>query len=147
MRWALALQEFDVSFKYKEGKRNTAADCLCWAAPSPANRVGYARLCCDCFALISLFCVVLVCVLLCLFSCSSDNGSSTLLMNMKMSLSINPEHLLGRRRNVRVVRHQYSRVISRTRRTLTVDQSRGQTQTAVGDVDRLMLQMISRRWA
>ena len=28
MRWALALQEFDVSFKFKEGKRNTAADCL-----------------------------------------------------------------------------------------------------------------------
>ena len=28
MRWALALQEFDVSFKYKEGRNNAAADCL-----------------------------------------------------------------------------------------------------------------------
>jgi len=33
MRWALALQEFDVSFKYKQGKRNTAADCLSRVGP------------------------------------------------------------------------------------------------------------------
>ena len=28
MRWALALSEFSVTFKYKSGKSNTAADCL-----------------------------------------------------------------------------------------------------------------------
>jgi hypothetical protein len=28
MRWALALQEFNVTFKYKPGKTNVAADCL-----------------------------------------------------------------------------------------------------------------------
>jgi len=28
MRWTLALSEFNVTFKYKEGKSNTAADCL-----------------------------------------------------------------------------------------------------------------------
>jgi len=47
MRWALALQEFDVSFKYKEGKRNTAADCLSRVGPrvpSQQSRL-YPRLC------------------------------------------------------------------------------------------------------
>jgi len=33
MRWALALQEFDVSFKFKEGRHNTAADCLSRVGP------------------------------------------------------------------------------------------------------------------
>lgn len=28
VRWALASQEFQVEFKYKEGKCNEAADCL-----------------------------------------------------------------------------------------------------------------------
>jgi hypothetical protein len=28
MRWSLALQEFNVSFKYKPGRENLAADCL-----------------------------------------------------------------------------------------------------------------------
>ena len=28
MRWALAIQEFNVKFRYKAGKSNTAADCL-----------------------------------------------------------------------------------------------------------------------
>ena len=70
MRWALALQEFDVSFKYKEGKRNTAADCLSRVGlhlPQPINRVGYTRVCAvlplyitdlllHCFALCCLLC-------------------------------------------------------------------------------------------
>ena len=33
MSWAFALQEFDVSFKFKEGRRNTAADCLSRVGP------------------------------------------------------------------------------------------------------------------
>ena len=33
MRWALALQEFDVVFMYKEGRCNTAADCLSRVGP------------------------------------------------------------------------------------------------------------------
>jgi len=28
MRWALALQQYDVTFGYKTGKSNVAADCL-----------------------------------------------------------------------------------------------------------------------
>ena len=28
MRWSLALQEYDVVFRYKAGKNNAAADCL-----------------------------------------------------------------------------------------------------------------------
>jgi len=28
MRWALALQEYDLKFQYKEVKNNAAADCL-----------------------------------------------------------------------------------------------------------------------
>ena len=28
MRWALALQQFNVTFKYRSGKTNEAADCL-----------------------------------------------------------------------------------------------------------------------
>ena len=28
MRWALALQEYNVKFAYREGKNNVAADCL-----------------------------------------------------------------------------------------------------------------------
>jgi len=28
MRWSLALQEFSLTFKYKSGKTNAAADCL-----------------------------------------------------------------------------------------------------------------------
>lgn len=28
MRWSLAMQEFDVVFKYKPGRENLAADCL-----------------------------------------------------------------------------------------------------------------------
>ena len=35
MRWALALSEFNVTFKYKEGKSNTAADCLSRIGPHP----------------------------------------------------------------------------------------------------------------
>ena len=35
MRWALAIQEFDVKFCYKPGKNNTAADYL--SRPSPAG--------------------------------------------------------------------------------------------------------------
>ena len=33
MRWALALQEFNVTFKYKPGKNNVAADCLSRLGP------------------------------------------------------------------------------------------------------------------
>jgi transposase InsO family protein len=33
MRWALALQEFNVTFKYKPGKTNVAADCLSRLGP------------------------------------------------------------------------------------------------------------------
>jgi len=40
MRWALALQEFDVTFKYKEGKHNTAADCLSRVGPHPSQPAG-----------------------------------------------------------------------------------------------------------
>jgi len=28
MRWALALQEFSLTFKYRAGRNNAAADCL-----------------------------------------------------------------------------------------------------------------------
>ena len=35
MRWTLALSEFNVTFKYKEGKINTAADCLSRIGPHP----------------------------------------------------------------------------------------------------------------
>ena len=28
MRWTLALQEFDIEFRYRVGKQNEAADCL-----------------------------------------------------------------------------------------------------------------------
>jgi len=28
MRWSLSLQEFDVTFKYRAGRANVAADCL-----------------------------------------------------------------------------------------------------------------------
>jgi len=35
MRWALALQEFDVKFEYKEGRNNAAADCLSRLGPHP----------------------------------------------------------------------------------------------------------------
>ena len=28
MRWAMALQEFSVTFKYRAGRANVAADCL-----------------------------------------------------------------------------------------------------------------------
>ena len=33
MRWALALQEYDVVLKYRESKRNAAADCLSRVGP------------------------------------------------------------------------------------------------------------------
>ena len=35
MSWALALQEFDVKFEYKEGRNNAAADCLYRLGPHP----------------------------------------------------------------------------------------------------------------
>ena len=28
MRWALAIQEFDVTFRYRKGSTNVVADCL-----------------------------------------------------------------------------------------------------------------------
>jgi len=34
MRWALAIQEFNVKFKYKAGKTNTAAYCLSRLGPA-----------------------------------------------------------------------------------------------------------------
>jgi len=37
MRWTLALSEFNVTFKYKEGKSNTAADRLSRIGPHPAE--------------------------------------------------------------------------------------------------------------
>jgi len=37
MRWTLALAEFDVTFKYREGKSNTAADCLSHIGPHPVE--------------------------------------------------------------------------------------------------------------
>ena len=35
MRWALSLSEFNVTFKFKKGKSNTAADCLSHIGPHP----------------------------------------------------------------------------------------------------------------
>ena len=35
MRWTLALSEFNVTFKFKEGISNTAADCLSRIGPHP----------------------------------------------------------------------------------------------------------------
>jgi len=39
MRGTLALSEFNVTFKYKEGKSNTAADCLSRMASHATNGV------------------------------------------------------------------------------------------------------------
>ena len=61
MHWALALQEFDVSFKYKEGKRNTAADCLSRVGPhlpQPTKAIPASVLCCRCIERIC-YCTVL----------------------------------------------------------------------------------------
>jgi len=35
MRWTLALSEYSITFKYKEGKSNTAEDCLSRIGPHP----------------------------------------------------------------------------------------------------------------
>ena len=40
MRWALALQEFNVTFKFKPGKNNVAADCLSRLGPDCSEDPG-----------------------------------------------------------------------------------------------------------
>ena len=46
LRWSLALQQFDVSFKYRPGRQNIVADCLSrlWIKATTATPVSYTHL-------------------------------------------------------------------------------------------------------
>jgi len=46
MRWLLYLQSYNVTFKYKEGRKNVVADCLSITGFLPQNEVYLGRLSC-----------------------------------------------------------------------------------------------------
>jgi len=92
MRWALALQGYDVVFKYREGSRGLSISG--WAASSPASRVDP-----DCTPTVFLPCfTIIACALASCFVVSillSVKRPHATLLDRKMSSSSTPSIFLG----------------------------------------------------